>query len=182
MTGTRVFALLHRRGSLLRGLCALAIIVLVSGCSEGRVALPYRSPQSIAQTRRIAAAKNAIAPAMADVEACELAVLRGTSIDELSYLAKRARSSTSAFARTQNSKLVPRSTRAIVLAARYYSDSCAAWRAEDNAAQDALHMGLNTGSWAARPGTTTTDRHYLLWVEAARCLGGTRMALKDGPP
>jgi hypothetical protein len=182
MTGTRVFALPHRRGSLLRGLCALALVALMGGCSPARIVLPYRSPQSIVQTRRLVAAKNALAPAMADVEACEIAVLRGTSIDELSYLAKRARSSTSAFARTQNSKLVPESTKAVVLAARYYSDSCAAWRAEDNAAQDALHMGLNTGNASTRRATTRTDRHHILWVEAARSLGRTRMALKDGPP
>lgn len=182
MTGTRVFALPHRRRSLLRGLCALALVVLVSGCSGGPVVVPYRSSPSALQTQQLAAAKNAIAPALADVEACELAVLRGTSIDELSYLAARARSSTSTFARTENSKLVPQSTKAVVLAARYYSDSCAAWRAEDEAAQDALHTGLSTGSGATRPGTMRTDRHYILWVEAARSLGGTRVALKDGPP
>lgn len=162
--------------------CALALSVLTGGCTDASIVLPSQSSPAVQQAQRLAAAKNALAPAMADVEACELAVLRGTSVDELSHLAGRARASTSAFAATANSKLIPNSTQAVLLAARYYSDSCGAWRAEIRAEQAAMHRGSPAGARAALLGPMRTERHYLMWVEGALSLGRARMALKDGPP
>lgn len=178
--GTRFWPRL--RASVLSLACALALSALTGGCTDAPIALPSQSSQAVQQAQRLAAAKNALAPAMADVEACELAVLRGTSVDELSHLAARARASTSAFAATEDSKLIPNSTQAVLLATRYYSDSCGTWRAELKAEQDAMHRGPLTHARAALLGPIRTERHYMMWVEGALSLGKARMALKDGPP
>jgi hypothetical protein len=160
----------------------LATLVSIVGCSESPIALPRQSTPAALQSQRLAAAKAAIAPCVADVEACELAVLRGTSIEELSYLAARARASTLAFANTPDSRLLPQAASAIRRASRNYSDSCDAWRADVQAEQDALHRGLRIGPGAALLGPMRAERHYLLWVDGAVNLGRARMALKDGPP
>lgn len=178
--GTRFWPRL--RASVLSLVCALALSALIGGCTDAPIALPSQSSPAVQQAQRLAAAKNALAPAMADVEACELAVLRGTSVDELSHLAARARASTSAFAATENSKLIPNSTQAVLLASRYYSDSCGAWRAQIKADQAAMFRGMRSNGAVALLGPMRTERHYILWVEAALNLGKARTALKDGPP
>ena len=170
------------RRSVLLTLCALILVVFVGGCNESPIVLPHQKSAVALQSQRLAAAKSALASSMADVEACELAVLRGTSIDELSYLSARARASTSAFAKTADSRLLPQSTNAVRRASRCYSDSCDAWRADVQAEQDALHRGLRIGPGAVLLGPMRTERHHQLWVDGAVNLGKARMALKDGPP
>jgi hypothetical protein len=165
-------------------LCALFLtVLLMAGCSESTIVLPHQSSPAVQNAQRLAAAKNAFAPAMADVEACELAVLRGTSIEELSYLAARADASTAAFAASENARLLPQSTKALARAARYYTDSCIAWRKEVKAEQDAMHKGFATdAARAALLWPMRTQSHYMMWVNGALTLGRVRTLLKDGPP
>jgi hypothetical protein len=182
--GTRPARGQSRSSLLLLGLCATAVLaVLTGGCSNQAPAAlsPARKATgpSAADVQRLKQAKAEAAAVLADVEVCEAEVMAGPELDDLTAKSALAHASVEAFTRTQSSKLLPKFTAAIALADKAYADCCVVWRADERAAQ---------ALWG-RAGTTTgkksvdecrhPERYSVLWVKGGLDLGKARQGLRD---
>lgn len=171
-------------------LFALLLAALAGGCSKNTPALPWQPKQvdqSAAKAQRLKAAKAAAAPALADVEGCESAVMADASLDELSAKVVHARVSVDAFSRSEDAKVLPQFTSAIVLAERDYLEACAVWRSDETTAQARWKRALSKPLSGATDSTDLKDyRHPDLYLpllnKAAADLGMARAALQDVSP
>jgi hypothetical protein len=159
------------------------LAILTGGCSPGTPVpgLPRQAPkaeQSPAQLQRLRAAKAAAALVLADVEVCETAVIAGAPLDDLSKKTAHARDSVLAFSRTENGRLLPKTTAAIALAAKDYFDSCTVWRADEKAAPGLMIRGLKAGK-SSIDDYRHPDRYEALWVKGGIDLGKARTVLRD---
>jgi hypothetical protein len=170
-------------------LFVLASAALVGGCSSPKPvqqkSVPDTGP-SPADMQRLGAAKAAAATALADVEACESAVMAGASLDELTRKATRARDSVGAFARSENGRLLPKVTAAMTLAEQDYYNSCVVWRRDEEAAAakaKKARASVKPGSSSAQLLTAAQYKHPNLyedlWVQGGLDLGKARTALQD---
>lgn len=165
--------------------CALLAVATTGGCAEKAAApvvpiqRPAAQPSAVEKAQRDAAIA-AAPPVLADVDACEAAVLHEAPVDTLTEVASRARKSTRAFAASDNGTALPEFTKSIVAAANAYYDSCTVWRKDEKAAIAALNS-MRT------PEKTDLDsyRHPVLyqtmWLTGAEHLGEARAILKDNP-
>lgn len=166
------------RLSLILGLCAVVLVGLTGGCSPKTPSRQGHAPKSVqpaVPSQRLTEAKAAAASTLADVEVCESAVIAGASLADLSKKALHARDSVQAFSRSENGRLLPKVTAAIALAEQDYLDSCAVWRADENAAR---------ASKAKNPLVELDklrhpNRYGDLWVKAGLDLGAARTALQE---
>lgn len=168
--------------SLVLCLFALTVIAPLGGCTlPGQAKL---TDDAAAKAQRLKTAKAAAVSVLADVEACEAAVMAGPSLSDLTAKAARARHSTDAFSRSDSGRLLPRFASAISLAARDYQDCCVVWRVDEEAARAQWRRVLSTPWPVAGVSTELRDyrhpmRYRTIWVKAGIDLGAARLALRE---
>lgn len=171
--------------SSIRWLCVLALIASITGCSGcGSTQQANMTQQSVVKAQHLSAATAAAASVLADVEACETAVRADSSVDVVSQKVAHARTSVNAFSRSENGRLLPNFTSAIVLSEQEYLECVTVWRVDEKVAQAnpaaATALQLGNGSLPADIAFYKVQmRHRVLWVDAALDLGRARLALRN---
>jgi hypothetical protein len=171
------------RGRALRALaicaCAVLVAAMLSGCApyDPKRGAIIRPPDP--KTVQLQAARTAVAPVFAQLDACEASVRSGGSLEELATLSRRARYSAVLFSQGPYSKVLPNVTSALLNSSADYGNACAVWRAQDNGTR--VYWLDGTTSQPNLDKIRRYNRYYVLWVGGAVNLGKARTALKDGP-
>lgn len=164
------------------GACAVAVVAMTAGCSGGVLPIPTNTPTAkpAAESQRMRAAKAAAARVLADLEACESAVVNGSLVNDLLLNSTRARSSALAFAQSEHAKVLPEFAKTALASAQDYYNSCLVWQADEKQAKAAWSTGVATGQ-SDLNSFRHPERYRSLWVRAGTSLGAARALLKDGP-
>jgi hypothetical protein len=162
--------------------CAMLFAVLSVGCSGVNLNKLVQDPnaaKAAEKAQQLAVAKAAAAKVMADLDACETAVMGGESLNDLSKRATKASQSAQAFSRSPNGKLLPQVASAMSLVAKEYVNSCLVWAADDKAAAEFwLKYGPASGKTSLDE-CKHPQKYNAIWIQAGVDLGKARVALSD---